>query len=330
MTTIKDVAKLAGVAVSTASYALNGKQKISEETRRKVFEAAKKLNYQKNGFASDLKSKSTKTIALILSDLSGPYYSQLIQGVQDVSYENGYNLVACSSFGGYNSTAVKFLMEKRVDGTIVFAHNIENDLLVQAAHESFPIIALDRSIESDHIVSIEVDNEQGGYLATKHLVELGHKHIAYVSGPVTTHDNILRFKGYQRALKEHNLPYKSKWNISGNFTREGGYNAAKLLISQKDLPSAVFFANDEMALGGLRAFKEKGIEVPKDISVIGFDDIQLAEYTRPSLTTIRQPKYEMGALAAHILYQLLKGEETENFYKLSTELIIRESTKILT
>ncbi|MCT8137579.1 LacI family DNA-binding transcriptional regulator [Anaerobacillus sp. CMMVII] len=326
MATIKDVAKLAGVAVSTASIALNGKDKVSEETKQKVLDAAKQLNYQKHGAAMDLKRSSTKTIALILNDLSGPFYSELIKGVQEVTIANGYDLIACSSLGGPESTAVKFLKEKRVDGVIILASNVSDDIIKSSQREKFPIVLLDRYLDGEELLTVQVDNEQGGYLATEHLLNLGHKKVAFISGSNYSYDNKKRFEGYKRALMEHGISYETKWNISGNFTREGGYSATRTLIAQGDLPTAIFYANDEMAIGGLKAFEEKGINVPGDVSVVGFDDIQIAEYVTPGLTTVRQPKYEMGTLAAHILFQsLIEQQMNEKYYKLSTEIIIRKS-----
>ncbi|MEG9295407.1 LacI family DNA-binding transcriptional regulator [Mangrovibacillus sp. Mu-81] len=325
MATIKDVAKLSGVAVSTASYALNNSTKVSEKTRQKVLAAAKQLNYQKNGLASDLKRTSTNTIALILSDLSGPYYSELIKGVQDVASTNGYDLIACSSIGGAQSTAVKFLREKRVDGVIILAHNIDDETILDSAREGFPIVVLDRSVQNDHVVQIEVDNVHGAYMATEYLIDKGSREIAFVSGPYNSHDNERRFKGYKDALLKHGIVYRPKWKVSGGFTREGGYHATKMLIAQRDVPQAIFYANDEMAIGGIQALNEKNIAVPEDISIIGFDDIQLSEYVSPPLTTMRQPKYEAGALAVHLIFQVLSKESVEPYYKLSTELIERKS-----
>ncbi|WP_261130309.1 LacI family DNA-binding transcriptional regulator [Bacillus sp. Marseille-Q3570] len=325
MATIKDVAKRAGVAVSTASYALNNIDKISPDTKRKVIEAAKELNYQKNGIASDLKRTKTNTIALILSDLSGPYYSELINGVQTVAMTNGYDLIACNSMGDTQSTAVKFLKEKRVDGVIILAHNVSDETILESAREGFPIVVLDRHLVHDHVLQVEVDNWQGGFLATEHLIEKGHRKIGFISGPSNSHDNSLRFRGYEAALEKHGLPYTSKWKISGDFTRESGYRATKMLIAQNDLPEGIFYANDEMAIGGLQAFKERGVRVPDDVSIVGFDDIQLAEFVEPPLSTIRQPKYEAGALAVHLIFQQLSKEKVEPYYKLSTELIERES-----
>lgn len=326
--TIKDVAKLAGVAVSTASYALNNVNKVSPATMKKVQEAARELNYFKNGFASDLKRTKTNTIALILRDLSGPFYSELIKGVQEVTTANGYDLIACSSVGGAQSTAAKFLKEKRVDGAIILAHNITNDIILESAREGFPIVVLDRKLNHEFVYQVEVDNIHGGYTATEYLINKGFREIGYVSGPMNSHDNEMRFDGYMAALKDHGIQYQSKWKLSGDFTREGGYRATKMLIAQRRLPESIFYANDEMAIGGLQAFKENKISVPDDISIIGYDDIQLAEYVSPALTTVRQPKYEVGALAVHVVFQALAKEDSvENYYNLSTEIVERKSVK---
>jgi LacI family transcriptional regulator len=327
MATIKDVAKLAGVSISTVSYALNNVNKVSPDTKRKIEEAAKELNYQKNGLASDLKRTKTSTIALILSDLSGPFYTELIKGVQDVAVKNGYDLIACSSVGGTQSTAVKFLKEKRVDGVIILAHNISDEIIMESAREGFPIVVLDRNLKNDHVLRVEVDNLQGGYLATEFLIKKGYSKIAYVSGPDNSRDNRMRLIGYMEAMKDYGIHCHPKWKFSGDYTRDGGYRATKVMIAQGELPEAVFYANDEMALGGMQAFTECAINVPEDVSIVGFDDIQLAEYISPALTTIRQPKYEAGALSGHLIFQKLAGNRVKMYNKLSTELIERGSVK---
>lgn len=327
MATIKDVAKLAGVAVSTASYALNNSNKVSATTRQKVLDAAKELNYQKNGIASDLKRAKTNTIALILSDLSGPYYSELIEGVQNGCIANNYGLIACSAIGGDQSTAVKFLKEKRVDGAIILAQHISDDTILESAREGFPLVLLDRELNHHNVCSVLVDNIHGGYIATEYLLQQGHTHISFVSGPNDSFDSNMRLKGYLKALKDYQINYQPVWIVPGNFTKESGYKATKTLIAQNNLPHAIFYANDEMAIGGLDALKEKNIKVPDDISIIGLDDIEISEYVDPPLTTIKQPKYETGSIAVQLIFQLLRGEEVKKLYKLDTELIIRDSVR---
>lgn len=329
MVTIKDVAKAAGVSLSTASYALNGNRKISDATRAKVLEAAKLLNYRKNGLATDLKRSSTKTIALILSDLSGPYYSELIRGVQETALDNGYDLIACSSFGGDDSTAIKFLREKRVDGVIISAHNVYDKTILNAARKGFPIVVLDRHLVNDHVYNVLVDNERGGYLATELMIKNGSTRIAYVSGPTDSYDHKLRRQGYLRALSDYNLEAPSTVNVNGRFTIDGGYKATKMLIAQRNLPDAIFYTNDEMAVGGIKAFQEAGIRVPEDISIAGFDDILLAEFMNPPLTTVRQPKYEAGALATQLILQLLDGQKLDHEFMLPVELVVRKSCRLI-
>jgi len=325
MATIKDVANLAGVAVSTASYALNNSPRVSQETKEKVLAAAKQLNYQPNGIARDLKLSKTNTIGLILSDLSGPFYSELIKGVQDITIANGYDLIAISSLGGKNSTAVKFLKEKRADGIIILAHNIDNNLIISAAREDMPIVLLDRPLKAKYVLNIQVDNEGGAYKAVEHLIALGHRKIVYLSGPNNSYDNLKRFEGYKKALITHNISFSKRWLYQGNFTKEGGYHAAKLMLLQDDLPDAIFAANDEMAIGVIEAFKEAGLKIGEDVALVGFDDIQLAKYVNPSLTTVKQPMKEMGVLAAQQIFQALNGNFSTDYILLETELIIRDS-----
>ncbi|MBD2846611.1 LacI family DNA-binding transcriptional regulator [Paenibacillus sp. IB182496] len=330
MATIKDVAKLAGVSISTASYALNNSPKVSGKTKKKILEAARHLNYQKNGLASDLKRSSTRTIALIVTDLAGPFYAELVKGVQDVTLSKGYDLLACSSAGGEASTAIKFLTEKRVDGAIVLAHNIAAETIELSARPAFPVVVLDRKVDSDHVVSIEVDNEQGSYQAAGRLIDLGHREIAYIGGRAMGEVHGKRLDGYARALREHGLDAERRLHQSGHFDRDNGYRLTKMVIAQGHLPTAVMYANDEMAIGGIAAFKEQRIGVPEQVSVVGFDDIELAQYVRPALSTVLQPKYERGALAAHLIFQLLEGQEVERHYQFPTQFVSRDSVRALT
>jgi LacI family transcriptional regulator len=325
MATIKDIARLAGVSISTVSYALNNDSKVSKKTREKILATARDLNYQKNGIASDLKRSSTRTIALIVTDLAGPYYAELVKGVQEVTLSKGYDLLVCSSVGGESSTAVKFLTEKRVDGAIVLAFNISEEIIIQSARAKFPVILLDRKVESDYVVSIEVDNEAGSYMAAEHLIQQGHRDIAYISGMAVGELHYMRIRGYERALLEHGLEGKKRLHQFGLFNRENGYSMTKMLIAQGNLSSAIMYANDEMAIGGINAFKEYDIKVPEQVSVVGFDDIELAQYVRPALTTVMQHKYERGALAAHLIFQMLEGEDIDSYYKLPTRLVLRDS-----
>lgn len=209
----------------------------------------------------------------------------------------------------------------------MLAQNITDEILLNAASSSFPIIVMDRLTTGEGLISVVVDGELGGYKATRYLIDKGHRSIAFISGPANSYDNSVRYQGYLRAMHEAGLEEKAKWRLSGNFVREGGYKATKMMLMQGEIPSAVFYGNDEMAIGGIKAMEEGGYSVPGDISVIGFDDIQLAEYVQPPLTTIHQPMYDSGSLAGHLLFQLLNDEQVNDSYKLKVELTERQSVQ---
>lgn len=329
MITIKDVAKRAGVASSTVSCVLNGKDNVSELTRQKVLGAASELNYVKHGPASELKRKSTQTIGVMVHDMSSPYFSDLVPGIESAIKSHGYDLIVCSSMGGEKSTANRYIREKRIDGAIVIAQDIPDELLTEAAAREFPIVVMDRQLANEHIVNVLMDDEQGGYLATKYLIDQGHRTIAYINGPFNSDCNLLRYQGFLRALSEADIEEKSEWRLSGQFCKESGYHAAKILI-EKGLPSAVFFANDDMAIGGLEAFREHHISVPEQISVVGFDNIHVSQYVSPPLTTFRQPKTDAGLLAGHLLIQMLNGEQVKSVFTLDIQCVERQSVRAVT
>ncbi|WP_067622250.1 LacI family DNA-binding transcriptional regulator [Alicyclobacillus acidiphilus] len=326
MATIKDVANAANVAVSTVSLALRGDPRVRESTRRRILEIAQELQYRPNGAARDLKTRRTETICVILHDLGGPFYSELLLGIQDVATANDYNTIASASIGGKNGSAVRWLLERRVDGVIVLAPEIDNETIIRAAGPDLPVIVLDRDLVAKHVYSVRVDNEQGGYKATRHLLEAGYRDIIFVSGPADTLDSELRYRGYEMAMDEFSAKKSKRFDYMGKFTEEGGYTVGKVIASQGTLPEAVFAANDEMAIGLMRAFGEKGIQIPRDVAIVGFDNIRISEYVRPALTTVRQPMYDMGSVAAQMLFAALAGSSDLNPVTLPAELIVRQSS----
>lgn len=330
MHTIKDVARLASVAISTASYALNDTGKVSEKTKEKVLKAAKELGYRPNGVARDLKSnKKTNVICVFVGDLGGPFFSEVIKGIQDVALNNNYNLIACN-----HNMAQKFLSERRVDGAIILSAFISDKLILRVAGPQFPIVVMDRKLEGEYIYNVLLDNVQGAYRATKHLIELGNKKIAYFSGAPSSYDNVKRFEGYKKALAESGIIFDHNLVVQGQFTEEGGYEATNLLLLNTQLNNnaidAIFCGNDEMAIGAIRALNEKGIRIPEDISIVGYDDIRLASYIQPPLTTISHHKYGWGAMAANLVLEGLKDNIKFKNILLPSELIIRNSCRSLT
>lgn len=325
MVTIKDVAKLANVAVSTASCAINGKGKVSEETRKRILKAAEELDYRPNGFARDLKSNSgTGVICMFVNDLGGPFYSEVLRGIQEVVLCNNYNLIACTP-----SMTEKYLAERRVDGAIILSPNISDELLLRVAGPRFPIVVMDREIECKYIHNVLINNTNGAYMATKHLIELGHSRIAYISGPFVSYDNMKRLEGYKLALAEKGIPFDQSLVVQGRFTEEGGFGAAKLLQlnsnSIKNKIDAIFCGNDEMAIGAINALNESGIRVPEDISVVGYDDIRLASYIKPALTTVSHNQYEWGTMAANLIFNGFNEESKGERVVLPAELVVRDS-----
>lgn len=327
MNTLKDVAKLAKVAVSTASYALNGTGKVSQETREKVLKAAEELGYRPNGVARDLKRNvKTGIICTLFDNFGGPFFSEILRGVQDVATCNNYNLIACT-----HRMTEKFLSERRVDGAIVLSPIIPDDLLLKNAGPNFPIVVLDRELECEYIYRVLLDNVKGAYEATKYLIDQGHSSIAHISGPEISYDSQKRLEGYKKALRDNNMDFESSLVVQGKFTEEGGYAAMKLLLLNSKFRNkpleAVFCANDEMAIGAINALNELGIRVPEDISIIGYDDIRLSSYIHPSLTTVSHYKYEWGVMAANLVLQGMKESFKGESIMLPPKLIVRDSCR---
>lgn len=328
MKTIKDVAKLANVAISTVSYALNDTGKISKDTKERVLKAAKELGYVPNGVARDLKSnKKTGIICVFVGDLGGPFFSEVMKGIQEEAIKNNYNLIACN-----HNMAGRFLSERRVDGAIILSAEVPNELLLSVAGPNFPIAVMDRELESEYIHNVLLDSKQGAYMATKYLIELGNKNISYFSGAYSSsYDNNKRFEGYKQALAENGLIFDDNLVVQGGFTEEGGYKAMKLLLLKSRLDDnpidAIFCGNDEMAIGAMNSLKEEGIRIPDDISVVGYDDITLASYMQPSLTTISHYKYGWGVMAAHLVLEGIKNKIKSKNIILPPKLIVRNSCR---
>lgn len=326
MITIKDVAKKAGVAVSTASYALNGSNKVSEKTKERVLSAANELKYVPNNAARNLKLRKTNLIGLFVNNINGPFYDKLVKGVQDVINMKDYEMIIFCDSGRTEGTSYNFLKEGRVDGAIIISSNITNEQILDLNSEGLPLVLLDRKMKNSNLCSVTVDNVKGSVDAVEHLIKLGNRKIGFISGPKNSFDNKERMKGYLDTLKNNSIDVIDKYILKGMFTEESGYEAVKEFLSKNnDIPDAFFSSNDEMAIGAIKAFHEAGIKVPQDVAIVGFDDIILGSYIKPKLTTIRRPMYELGMFSTNMLMSILEGKSTNSSLVLSTKLIIRES-----
>ena len=320
MITIKDVAKLARVSITSASYALNGTGTISAATRKRVLEAAAELNYHPNAFARHLKTRKTRTIGVFITRFGGSFYEEILEGIHDAVLKTDYELLVCPESRGVR----KMLAHRQVDGAIIFDTKIKSDLLIRLASKSFPIIVLDRNLETEHALSLLVDNPHGARQAFDHLYDQGARRISFISGAYDSYDNSERMHAFVSAADEHHVNVHS---YAGNFTEESGYEAAQVISHQEHpLPEAVFCANDQMAIGLIRFLKEHHIQVPGEIAVIGFDDISLAKFLQPSLSSIRVSRFLWGSMAATQLIDFLENENPFKSARIPVELVLRESS----
>ncbi len=319
MPTIKDVAKRAGVSVTAVSYALNNTGTISEETRQKVLKAAEELNYHPNAFARHLKARRSRTIGVFITRFGGAFYEEILEGIHDVILATEYELIVCPE----TRVERRIFTHRQVDGAIVFDVSISDAQVRSLAAPQFPIVVLDRCIEADYVFPVLLDNRQGVLQAFDHLVRQGLHRLAYVTGAPDSFDNTERMQTFLTEAARHHLSVRVQ---PGNFTEQSGYQAAQAIIASGDLPDAVFCANDQMAIGFIRAMHDHGLEAPRDIAVVGFDDIQVARYMHPPLSTIGASRREWGGTAARWLMRYLENEEVSRPQRIPTAFIPRASS----
>jgi len=322
MTTIKDVAKRAKVSITSASYALNGTGTISESTRKRILEAAEELNYHPNAFARNLKKPKTNTIGVFITRFGGSFYEEILEGIHDTALKTDYELLVCPE----SRNVRKILTQRQVDGAIVFDLRVQSEILLKLASKKFPIIVLDRYLESEYLFPLLIDNEKGTQEAFYHLFNQGARKIYFVSGASDAFDNQEREDVFMREARKNNLAVPC---FSGNFTEISGYEIAQTILASQDLPEAVFCANDQMAIGFVKAMKEHQIRVPEDIAVVGFDDIQIAQYFQPALTTVQVSRFSLGSVAAtQLINYLEEGTPFPKQSRIPTGLVVRESSLI--
>jgi len=332
-TTIKDIAAKTNLSVTTVSLVLNDKpSKISEKTRELVIKTALELQYRPNQLAVGLIKKRTKTIGLIVPDIRNSFFSTLAKGIEDECRKNGWTVVLCNTSDKHERDIeyINVLASKSVDG-ILYCMSADSSLeKFQKSYEllnklNIPFIMLDRSFEMPNCITAKLDHITGGYLATKHLLELGHRHIACVTGPNNLDDSNCRLEGYKKALQEADIVYDESIVAEGNYSMESGITAVDNLIGKSF--TAIFAFNDMMAYGVYKGLKSHDLSVPADISVMGYDDIFLSEILEVPLTTVHQPVERMGTAATRHLIGIIEGElEDETIATYPPELVIRKST----
>ncbi|CAI8995731.1 LacI family DNA-binding transcriptional regulator [Pseudomonas sp. YuFO20] len=328
MATIKDVAALAGISYTTVSHVVNKTRPVSEEVRVKVEAAIKTLDYVPSAVARSLKAKTTATIGLLVPNSLNPYFAELARGIEDYCERNGYCVILCNSDDNPDKqrSYLRVLLEKRIDGLIVASAGGDSGLAQGLANVRTPMVIVDRALEGVDADLVRIDHEYGAYLATRHLLELGHRDIATISGPATTSVAQMRLAGFCRALAEAGLSVAPERMLESDFTSTGGYSAAATLLEHNP-PSAIFAANDMIGFGVLRAAAERNIRVPTDLSVIGFDDIQMSRYVYPALTTVGQSILQLGEMAAGVLLRRIATPTLSTEQRIVTpSIVMREST----
>ncbi|HCE3718576.1 TPA: substrate-binding domain-containing protein [Vibrio parahaemolyticus] len=334
MATMKDIAKLAGVSTSTVSHVINKTRFVSEEISKRVNNAAKELNYYApSALARSLKVNRTKTIGMLVTTSTNPFFGEVVKGVERSCYHKGYSLILCNTEGDNERMrqSINTLLQKRVDGLILMCSSLEGERIdVFERYPDIPVVVMDWGPMLFTSDKIQDNSLRGGYLAAKYLIDCGHTEIGCITGPLIKHQAQMRYEGYKRAMNEAGLEFNANWIIESDFECEGGYQAFKKMAERGTLPSSIFVSNDMMAMGVINAANELGIKVPDDLSIIGYDDIHIAKFMSPSLTTIHQPKYRLGQAAVETLVRRLDDKSNEaQVVQLEPTLVVRNSVKLL-
>ena len=299
MPTIKEVSELAGVSQATVSRVMNGSDRVTDATRKRVESAMQRLGYRPNSAAQSLASNRTNAIGMVVSELQGPFYGPMMAGVEDVLRRARKHLIIASGHGEEERErdAIEFLINRQVDGLILLVERIEDAELL-SLNERVPVFLINHQVNQLHQRTTWLNNELGGYRATRYLIERGHQRIACVTGQMWKQDAQERYQGYRRAMHEAGLTVADDWVIHSFFEFEGGYQAFEPLQQRQLDCTAIFASNDEMAFGVLEAADNHNVAVPDQLSVIGFDNIYTANYVKPKLTTMNFPMYEMARSSA--------------------------------
>lgn len=310
MSTIRDVAQQAGVSTMTVSRVINSSGYTSQETRERVNRAITELGYVPNAVARHLRSKQTKTIALVLSDITNPFFTTIARGVEDVAGARGFGVMFCNTDESETeeNNYLHMLIQRQVDGVLLVpASQSAEPLRLLRAHQ-VPVVVIDRRVRSRGVDQVRCDSEAGAYILARHLIELGHRRIAMLTGRRGISTAVDRVAGYERALKEVGVEVDRELVLYGGFGLAGGYRMAQEVLAASPPPTALFAANNFIAFGAIRALREAGLRVPDDMSLVCFDDLPEDWLIDPFLTVVDQPAYEMGCQAAELLLERLDAE----------------------
>jgi LacI family transcriptional regulator len=327
---IKDVAKEAGVSIATVSRVLNDVDVVNEDTKKKVQDAIKKLGYRPNIIARSLKTQKSRTIGIIIPDISNQFYPEIVRGAEDVSNIYNYNIMLCNTDLDPDKEMeyLRVLKEKMVDGVIYMSNSLEAEMIDLIKELELPTVLVETTDKENTFPSVTIDNEKAAIDAINYLVKKGNKKIAYIG----SHEDAVnaaayRFAGYRTALKKNNLELKDDLCSFGGLKPQDGYEGIKKILGNNDI-DAVFCASDELAMGVINALRDMGRKVPEEIDVVGFDNIYSAAYFYPKLTTVEQPMYDMGSVGMRMLIKIINGAElVQHHFVLPHQIVERDSCK---
>lgn len=328
MITIQDVANAAGVSVATVSRVLNNHPSVSSKTREKVQKVIRELNYQPNLLGRSLRRSETKMILVLLQNISNPFYSKVVKGIEDIGYKNGYHIMLCNtdSDPAKEHVYLKLLKNRLVDGAVFLAPVLTDQELTNIG-ENYCVVQCCEYKEHAQVPSVSIDNVAAAYKATYHLISLGHKRIGFINGNSGLISESLREEGYKKALCDSGIEFDPHLVRYDSYGYRGGLRATKEFLSMEDPPTAIFAVSDIIAIGAIKEAKESGLRVPKDLAVVGFDDTGIAAMYDPALTTISQPRYDLGRVTMEILMERIRNNNIDHKrIFLEHNLVVREST----
>ncbi|ATH92800.1 catabolite control protein A [Bacillus glycinifermentans] len=329
--TIYDVAREANVSMATVSRVVNGNPNVKPTTRKKVLEAIERLGYRPNAVARGLASKKTTTVGVIIPDISSIFYAELARGIEDIATMYKYNIILSNSDQNMDKELhlLNTMLGKQVDGIVFMSGNVTDEHVEEFKRSPVPIVLAASVEEKGETASVAIDYEQALYDAAVMLIENGHKRLAFVSGPMQEPINkAKKLQGFKRALQDKGLEFKEEYVVEGDYTYDSGMEALDALMKLDEKPTAVISATDEMALGIIHSAQDKGLSIPEDLEVVGFDNTRLSLMVRPQLTTVVQPTYDIGAVAMRLLTKLMNKEEVEeHIVQLPHRIEQRQSTK---
>ena len=324
--TLKMVAKRAGVSVNTASRAINNKPDINLETKKRVLQIAKELGYIRNAAAVALRTKKTGTIGVVIADNRNPFYAEVLNGMEEAAREKNYHIILANTQRDYKKEedAINLLLAKRVDGLLITPVQDKDDDIKNLIDANIPFVVVGRDFENIEVDAIYNDEVKGGFLATEYLIKKGHKRIALINGFLYKSPAKGRSEGYKKALKKYRISLDESLISVGDINIEDGYERTKQMLEKNLDFTAIFAYNDMMAFGAMQAIKEKGLRIPEDIGLAGYDDILFSSLISPALTTIRLKKQELGVESVKLLFSRINGSRKKmKKVMLEVELIVR-------